>query len=92
VEAPDARRVARAARHDYARSRYAFDPSQPGARRLLEMARQIQGLEPPRPVELLTPVWLVDEDRPLHDCGDRVVLPADVACRLIDEGLARDCE
>jgi hypothetical protein len=42
---------------------YAFDPSQPGARRLLEMARKWQRFDPPTPVELLAPLLLADEDR-----------------------------
>jgi hypothetical protein len=72
---------------------YGFDPSQPGARRLLEMARKIERPDPPTAVELLAPVWLAgDEDRPLHRRGDRVVLPADVARWLIDDGLARAIE
>jgi hypothetical protein len=72
---------------------YGFDPNQPGARRLLEMARMIEGSNPQTPVVLLTPVWLAgDEDRPLHQPGDRVELPADVARWLIDDGLARAIE
>ena len=54
------------------------------------MARMTVRPDPPTPVELFAPVWLAgDEERPLHDCGDRVVLAADVAGWLIDEGLAR---
>jgi hypothetical protein len=54
------------------------------------MARKIGQPDPPALVELLAPVWLAgEEDRPLHQRGDRVALPADVARSLIDEGLAR---
>jgi hypothetical protein len=53
------------------------------------MARGMQPVVPPTPVELLAPVWLADEDRPVHQRGDQVVLPADVARWLIDLGLAR---
>jgi hypothetical protein len=70
---------------------YAFDPSQPGARRLLELARQLKRLDQPTPVEILAPLWLAEEDRPLHS-GDQVVLPAGLARRLIDDGLARSAE
>ena len=70
---------------------YGFDPSQPGARRLLELARQIKQLDPPTRVEILAPLLLADEGRPLHR-GDQVALPAGVAHRLIDDGLARAAE
>jgi hypothetical protein len=70
---------------------YGFDPDQPGVRRLLEMARQVSPEELER-VELLTPVWLAGEDRPIHHCGDVVVLSADVARELIDQGFARAAE
>jgi len=70
---------------------YAFDPSQPGARRLLELAQQLKRLDPPTPVEILAPLLLAAEDRPLHR-GDQVVLPAGLARRLIDDGLARSPE
>jgi hypothetical protein len=56
------------------------------------MARQWQHLDPPTPVELLAPLWLADEDRPIHQPGDRVELPADVAEALIDAGFARATE
>jgi len=69
---------------------YAFDPSQPGARRLLELARQLKRLDPPTPVEIVAPL-LMAKDRPLHR-GDQVVLPAGLARRLIDDGLARLAE
>jgi hypothetical protein len=81
-----------AARDDYAAlMAYAFDPSQPGARRLLELARQMKRLDPPTPVEILAPLLLPEEDGPLHR-GDQVVLPAGLARMLIDHGLARSPE
>jgi hypothetical protein len=70
---------------------YGFDPSQPGARRLLELARQIKELDPPTQVEILAPLLVADEGRPLHR-GDQVALPAGFARRLIDDGLARAAE
>jgi hypothetical protein len=77
---------------DYAQPvAYAFDPSQPGARRLLELAQQLKQLDAPTPVEILAPLLVADDDRPLHR-GDRVVLPAGLARRLIDDGLARPSE
>jgi hypothetical protein len=48
-------------------------------------------LDLPTPVEILAPLWLAEDDRPLHR-GDQVVLPAGVARRLIDDGLARSAE
>ena len=69
----------------------AFDPSQPGARRLLELARQMKRLDSPTSVEILAPLLMSEEDRPLHR-GDQVVLPAGIARRLIDDGLARAVE
>jgi hypothetical protein len=81
-----------APRGDYAALvAYAFDPSQPGARRLAELARQLKRLDLPTPVEIVAPLLLAEEDRLLHR-GDRVVLPAGVAHRLIDDGLARSSE
>jgi hypothetical protein len=67
---------------------YAFDPSQPGARRLLELARQLKRLDRPTPVEILAPLLVDEEGRTLHH-GDEVVLPAGLARSLIDDGLAR---
>jgi hypothetical protein len=73
-----------AARDDYAQLvAYAFDPSQPGARRLLELARQLKRLDRPTPVEILAPLLVAAEGRPLHR-GDQVVLPAGLARRLIE--------
>jgi hypothetical protein len=70
---------------------YAFDPSQPGARRLLELAQQLNRFDRPTPVEVLAPLLVAEDGRPLHR-GDQVVLPAGVAGRLIDDGLARPTE
>lgn len=70
---------------------YAFDPTQPGARRLLELARQLKRLDRPTPVEILAPLLVADEGRPLHR-GDHVTLPAGLAGTLIDDGLARPAE
>jgi hypothetical protein len=70
---------------------YAFDPSQPGARRLVELARQLKRLDRPMRVEILAPLLVAEDGRPLHR-GDRVVLPAGVADSLIDDGLARPAE
>ena len=81
-----------AARDDYAEFvAYAFDPSQPGARRLLELARQLKRLDRPTRVEILAPLLVAEEGRPLHR-GDQVVLPAGLARRLIDDGLALRAE
>ena len=71
---------------------YGFDPNQPGARRLLEWARQLGPPEPTTRVELLEPISLADEDRPLHKAGDQVDLPADIASFLIAHGAARAIE
>jgi hypothetical protein len=70
---------------------YAFDPSQPGARRLLELARQLRRLDEPTTVEIVAPLLMAEEGRPLHR-GDQVVLPAGTARVLIDDGLARPAE
>jgi hypothetical protein len=41
---------------------YAFDPSQPGARRLLELVRRMKRFDLPTPVENLAPLWLAEDD------------------------------
>ena len=48
--------------------------------------------EPTTRVELLEPISLADEDRPLHKAGDQVDLPSEVANVLIRDGLARAIE
>lgn len=68
---------------------FAFDPDQPGARRLVEMARAMKQLERPTRVEILAPL-VVDEDGRVLHCGDRPLVPAGFARVLIDDGLARD--
>jgi hypothetical protein len=67
---------------------YAFDPTQPGARRLAALAQEVKRAEKPTPVEITAPVWLPEEAGPFEP-GDRAVLPAALADRLIDDGLAR---
>ena len=67
---------------------YAFDPSQPGARRLLELARHLKREDVPTRVEIVAPLVWAEEGRPLHR-GDQVVLPAGVASRIIADGIAR---
>jgi len=80
------------ARDDYARPvAYAFDPRQPGARKLLELARQRKREDVPTRVEVVAPLLWAEENRPLHR-GAQVALPAGLARRLIDGGLARPAE
>ena len=67
---------------------YAFDPSQPGARRLLELARHLNREDVQTRVEIVAPLVWAGESRPLHR-GDQVVLPAGVASRIIADGIAR---
>jgi hypothetical protein len=70
---------------------YAFDPSRPGARRLRELGRQLKRLDLRTPVKIVAPLLWAEEGRPLHR-GERVVLSAGLARRLIDDGLARRVE
>jgi hypothetical protein len=67
---------------------FAFDPSQPGARRLFELAQDLKRRDAPRSVEIVAPLLWAEEGWPMHR-GDEVVLPAELANRLIADGLAR---
>jgi hypothetical protein len=65
---------------------FAFDPSQPGAVRLRELALRIRDDFTPTNVEILEPVII--DDRSLT-AGERVALPARSARALVDSRAAR---
>jgi len=64
-----------------------FDPSQPGAIRLREMARRIRAAATPVVVEIRRPVSLPDDDRHLAP-GDRTTVPAGWVDHLVALGYA----
>jgi hypothetical protein len=66
---------------------YAFDPDQPGARRLRRQVAALLADEEPTEIEVLQPIELPD-GRWL-ELGDRVMVSWLLARRLIDSGRAR---
>jgi hypothetical protein len=60
-----------------------FDPTSPGARRLVDIARRVA----PVPVRMLDDVFGLDDAGPLRR-GERVEVPADLAAELLARGAA----
>ena len=65
----------------------AFDQTQPGAIRLLKMAREIKAGLVPVAVEIRKPVLLLDEGLQLKP-GERTTIPARSADHLVADGSA----
>jgi len=59
-----------------------FDPNQPGAIRLSELARRITADYVPVEIDVRAPIWLLGEDRVLQP-GNRAAVPARAAETLI---------
>jgi hypothetical protein len=60
-----------------------FDPTSPGARRLVQPARRVA----PVPVRMLDDVFWLDDAGPLRR-GEREEVPADLAAELLARGAA----
>ncbi len=68
-----------------------FDTSQPGARRLRELARRMSAELAPVTVEIRKPVLLPEEAERCLFPGERATLTARSADQLVEEGSAVRC-
>jgi hypothetical protein len=67
---------------------YGFDPAQPGAARLYELAQRIRRDHEPTSIEIVEPVLLPDQHVATRP-GDRVTVGARLARLLVADGRAR---